>query len=83
MHAAFLDASSPMHIGGVLEFANARFYPFWGGLTEPLQTGQPQNEVEHTGRSIFEDLYADPERLEQFMRALGGARRSETSHAPG
>jgi hypothetical protein len=69
---AFLDAKSPTYIGGVLEFANTRFYPFWGGLTEALQTGQPQNEVKHTGRSIFEDLCADPERLEQFMRALDG-----------
>ncbi len=52
--------------------ANARLYPFWGGLTEALRTGQPQNEVKHTGTSMFTELYADPARLEQFMRAMSG-----------
>jgi predicted O-methyltransferase YrrM len=52
--------------------ANARLYPFWAGLTEALRTGQPQNEVKHTGHSVFEALYADPDKLEQFMRALAG-----------
>jgi SAM-dependent methyltransferase len=70
--AVFLDAASPTYIGGILEMANARLYPFWGGLTDALQTGSPQNEVKHTGRSMFEELYADPDRLEQFMRAMSG-----------
>ncbi|MGQ0844102.1 MAG: methyltransferase [Sporichthyaceae bacterium] len=68
----FLDSNSPAYIGGILEMANARLYPFWGGLSEALRTGQPQNEVKHTGRSMFEELYAEPERLEQFMRAMSG-----------
>ena len=70
--AAFLDANSPQYIGGVLEMANARLYRFWNGLTEALQTGQPQNEIKHTGRSMFDELYRDPGRLEQFMRAMSG-----------
>jgi precorrin-6B methylase 2 len=70
--AAFLDKASPMYIGGLLEMANARLYPFWGDLTEALQTGKPQNEVKHTGTSMFEELYSDPERLEQFMNAMAG-----------
>ncbi|MGQ0466405.1 MAG: methyltransferase [Sporichthyaceae bacterium] len=68
----FLDAKSPAWVGGILEMANARLYPFWGGLGEALQTGQPQNEVKHTGTSMFEELYSDPARLEQFMRAMAG-----------
>ena len=68
----FLHANSPHYIGGILEMANARLYGFWGGLTEALQTGEPQNEIKHTGRSMFEELYADPARLEQFMRAMSG-----------
>ena len=28
---------------------NARLYGFWGDLTEALRTGQPQNEIKHTG----------------------------------
>ncbi len=70
--AAFLDANSPQYVGGILEMANARLYRFWDGLTEALQTGQPQNEVKHTGRSMFDELYRDPGRLEQFMRAMSG-----------
>ena len=70
--AAFLDANAPQYIGGILEMANARLYRFWDGLTEALRTGEPQNEIKHTGRSMFEELYRDPARLEQFMRAMTG-----------
>lgn len=70
--AAFLVRSSPRYIGGILEMANARLYPFWGDLTTALKTGQPQNEVKHEGRPLFEALYADPNRLEQFMGAMSG-----------
>ena len=68
----FLDKNGPAYIGGILEMANARLYPFWADLTEALKTGQPQNEVKHTGTSLFEQLYADPERLEQIMHAMSG-----------
>jgi hypothetical protein len=70
--AVFLDKASPAYIGGLLEMANARLYPFWGDLTEALQTGSPQNEIKHTGTSMFEELYSDPDRLEQFMNAMSG-----------
>ena len=71
--AAFLDTRSPAYIGGVLEICNARLYRFWGDLTEALQTGKPQNEIKHTGNPMFEELYRDPARLEQFMRAMQGS----------
>ncbi|MCU1460559.1 MAG: methyltransferase [Acidimicrobiales bacterium] len=70
--AFFLDATQPAYIGGILEMFNARLYGFWGGLTDALRTGSPQNEVKHTGRSMFEELYRDPDRLEQFMGAMSG-----------
>jgi hypothetical protein len=70
--AAFLDKSSPAYIGGILEMCNARLYRFWGDLTEALETGQPQNEVKHTGKPMFDEVYSDPARLEQFMRAMQG-----------
>src|ERR1700752_2477166 len=41
----FLDRHKPSYIGGILEMANHRLYPFWGCLTDALRTGQPQNEV--------------------------------------
>jgi hypothetical protein len=70
--AAFLDRRSPDYVGGFLEMANARLYPFWGDLTEALRTGRPQNELKRTGTSMFEELYRDPQRLEQFMSAMRG-----------
>src|SRR5215210_3699166 len=65
--AAFLDKSSPTYIGGILEMSNARLYRFWGDLTEALRTGKPQNEIKRSGKTMFEELYSDPARLEQFM----------------
>ncbi len=71
--AAFLDRNSPDYIGGILEMANDRLYPFWADLTEALKTGAPQNETKHSGASMFAKLYESPERLEQFMNAMSGA----------
>ncbi|MEA2315144.1 MAG: hypothetical protein QOI03_1836 [Solirubrobacteraceae bacterium] len=70
--AVFLDKASPAYLGGILEMGNARLYRFWGDLTEALQTGRPQNEIKHTGTAMFEELYSDPDRLEQFMNAMAG-----------
>jgi len=70
--AAFLDRNSPAFMGGFLEMANARLYPFWGDLSEALRTGKPQNELKHTGKSMFAELYSKPERLELFMDAMSG-----------
>jgi hypothetical protein len=70
--AAFLDRASPTYIGGILEMSNARLYRFWGDLTEALRTGRPQSEIKHTGKSMFDELYSDPARLEQFMNAMTG-----------
>lgn len=70
--AAFLDRNSPAFMGGFLEMAHDRLYPFWGDLHEALKTGKPQNESKHGGAGVFEELYARPERLEQFMDAMAG-----------
>jgi precorrin-6B methylase 2 len=70
--AMFLNKRRPTYIGGLLEMCNARLYRFWGDLTEALRSGQPQNEVKHTGAPMFEELYRDERRLEQFMEAMRG-----------
>ncbi|HYC53489.1 MAG TPA: methyltransferase [Candidatus Binatia bacterium] len=70
--ALFLDRQSPQFMGGFLEMANARLYRFWGDLSEGLRTGSPQNEIKHTGASMFAELYSKPERLQQFMDAMSG-----------
>ena len=69
--ALFLDRAKPSYIGGMLEMSNARLYRFWGSLTEALQTGTPQNEVK-TGDDFFGTLYADPQRLQGFLKAMTG-----------
>jgi hypothetical protein len=68
----FLVRGRPTYVGGILEMANARLYPFWSDLTPALRTGQPQNEVKHSGKPMFDELYSDPARLEQFMDAMTG-----------
>ena len=68
----FLDRNKPSYVGGILEMANARLYPFWGHLTEALRTGTPQNEVKSGGPGVFETIYADPARLKQFLAAMTG-----------
>jgi precorrin-6B methylase 2 len=70
--AKFLDRNSKGYIGGILEMANQRLYPFWADLTEALKTGRPQNETKHSGTPMFAKLYEEPARLEQFMDAMSG-----------
>ena len=68
----FLDRKKPSYVGGILEMANHRLYPFWGHLTEALRTGAPQNEFKSGGPGLFETLYADPARLKEFLAAMTG-----------
>lgn len=74
--AVFLDKKSPDYIGGMLEMGHDRLYPFWADLTTALKTGQPQNEAKHLGAEaadrLFDELYADPDRLEQFLSSMAG-----------
>lgn len=70
--AHFLDKHQPTYIGGILEMASARLFRFWGDLGTALRTGKPQNELKHSDKSMFETLYEDPVRLEQFMSAMRG-----------
>jgi hypothetical protein len=54
---------------------NARLFKFWNDLPEALRTGRPQNEVKHGQKGMFEELYSDLPRLEQFMGAMTGLSR--------
>lgn len=67
----FLDKNKPSYVGGMLEMCNNRLYRFWGNLEEGLLTGEPQNEVKEGDPNLFEALYKDPERLAEFIRAMG------------
>src|SRR5215467_2737080 len=67
----FLDRAKPTYLGGMLEMAGARLYPFWDSLTEGLRTGRPQNEAK-TGGDFFAALYQDQGKLRQFLQAMTG-----------
>ncbi len=73
--ALFLDEKSPRYIGGVLVMLNARLFKFWNDLPEALRNGLPQNETKGGGKGIFEELYSDPVKLEQFLGAMTGISR--------
>jgi len=73
--ALYLDKNSPHYVGGIMEMLNARLFRFWDALPEALRTGQPQNETKHGGKSIFEELYAEIPKLEQFLGAMTGISR--------
>jgi len=74
--ARFLVRGAEHYVGGALEMFNDRLFRFWGDLEEALRTGEPQNETKHTGAPMFEELYREPARLEQFMAAMSGISRS-------
>lgn len=67
----FLDKNKPSYIGGMLEMLNNRLYNFWSNLEEGLMTGLPQNEIK-SGENLFEALYADPDKLKEFIHAMSG-----------
>jgi alkyl hydroperoxide reductase subunit AhpC/SAM-dependent methyltransferase len=71
----FLDEASPRYIGGILVMLNARLFKFWNNLPEALRTGRPQNEITHGQKGMFEELYSDLPRLEQFMGGMTGLSR--------
>jgi hypothetical protein len=73
--ALFLDESSPRYIGGILIMLNTRLFKFWHDLPEALRTGHPQNEIKHGQKGMFEELYSDLPRLEEFMGAMTGLSR--------
>ncbi len=67
----FLDRAKPSYIGGLLEMFSTRLFGFWGSFTEAVRTGQPQNESKD-GTDMFAQLYADQNRLRQFLSAMSG-----------
>ncbi|MEW6143864.1 MAG: methyltransferase [Thermodesulfobacteriota bacterium] len=71
----YLDRNGDTYVGGILEMLNARLFKYWDDLPEALRTGQPQNEIKHSQKPLFEELYADIPRLEQFMGAMTGLSR--------
>ena len=70
----FLDKNKPSYMGGILEMSNNRLYPFWNDLETALKTGKPQNEVKNGGKPLFEAIYANEDRLREFIHGMGGVQ---------
>ncbi len=68
----FLDKNKPSYVGGMLEMANNRLYPFWNFLEDGLKTGNPQNEIRTGKQTLFEQIYSDKDKTREFVNAMGG-----------
>ena len=73
--ALYLDRHSSRYIGGILEMLNARLFKYWNDLPEALRTGKPQNETKHGEKGMFETLYEEQPKLEQFLGGMTGLSR--------
>ena len=71
----YLNSESPRYVGGILVMLNARLFKYWQDLPEALRTGKPQNEAKHGKKGVFEELYAELPKLEQFLGAMTGLSR--------
>ena len=70
----FLDKGKLSYMGGLLEMANNRLYPFWNFLEEGLKRGTPQNEIRTGEKSLFEEIYSDIDKTREFVNAMSGAQ---------
>ena len=77
---AFLNKNSPTYIGGMPEMLNNRLFGFWNHLGEALRTGKPQNEIKHTGKPLFEEIYANHAQLGEFLEAMTGFQAGNFMH---
>lgn len=73
--ALYLDSTQPRYIGGIMVMLNARLFKYWNDLPEALRTGKAQNETKHGQKGVFEELYAELPKLEQFLGAMTGLSR--------
>src|SRR3954470_3037283 len=73
--ALYLDSGSPRYVGGILTMLNSRIFNIWHDFPEALRSGKPQNEIKHGQKGMFEELYEELPRLEQFMGAMTGLSR--------
>lgn len=70
----FLDKNKLSYMGGLLEMANNRLYPFWNFLEEGLKRGTPQNEIRTGEASLFEKIYSNQDKTREFVNAMSGAQ---------
>lgn len=69
---AFLNKNSPAYLGGMFEYANDLLYANWTNLEEALKTGKPQGGMEDSDESVFDYMYAEPNRMRNFLDGMAG-----------
>lgn len=77
--SAFLNKKSRTYIGGMPQMLNSRLFGFWNDLGTALKTGKPQNEIKHSGKSMFQELYSNPATLGEFLDAMTGFQAANFS----
>lgn len=70
----YLDKNKVTYIGGMMEMANNRLYPYWNFLEDGLKKGTPQNEIRTGEASLFEKLYRDEDKTREFVNAMSGVQ---------
>jgi hypothetical protein len=71
--SAYLDPGQLTHIGGLLEYLNARMYQTWDYLTPALLQGKAQCGPAVAGG--FQNYYADGAALALFLKGMTGGSR--------
>ena len=77
--SAFLNKKSRTYIGGMPQMLNSRLFGFWNDLGTALKTGKPQNEIKHSGKSLFQELYSNQATLGEFLDAMTGFQAANFS----
>jgi hypothetical protein len=68
----YLDPDKITYVGGMIELAGELIYPVWLSLTDALRTGEPHGKL-GVGEDLFDFVYAEPQSLARFARAMTGA----------
>lgn len=69
---AFLNEKSPAYLGGMFEYANDILYGNWVNLEAALKSGKPQGGMEGSDETVFDFMYANPERMRNFLNGMAG-----------
>jgi hypothetical protein len=69
----YLDHAKPTYIGTLFgSLWNSREYQLFESLSDGLTSGKPQNEIKRGEGDWVEAMYATPDRLRMFLRAMTG-----------
>lgn len=69
----YLDPDGSPYVGDFFAFADGAIYRGWAGLTDALQTGEPQTaRPGPDAGAAYDDLYGDDRHLAFFLNGMSG-----------